>query len=56
MAEIEDDELVEMDKDSLKALIRSCRQGVNDCPVCGNKLIKESGCTHCIACDYSHCG
>jgi len=25
------------------------------CPVCGEALIKESGCTHCSSCDYSLC-
>jgi len=25
------------------------------CPVCGEDLIKESGCTHCSSCDFSVC-
>lgn len=26
------------------------------CPDCGEKLIKEEGCTHCVVCPYSKCG
>jgi len=34
---------------------KNLKEDLDLCPVCGEALVREGGCTHCSSCDYSLC-